>query len=232
MEQVAIKNINVTAIGGGGFTHDTYPLLDDFCLARAGKANPHIGFIAAASMDDPVRVGKFHSYFEGRVASQTHLPMTLDAQDLANHLEKLDIVYVGGGNTEAMVAHWCNTGWDKVLCAAAQRIALAGVSAGGVCWFERFLFDAGNGQMRPVAGLGLIKGGACPHYSTEPTRRTALWAAVGNRTMPQSIAIDDGVAVVFDSSGPQMFCAAEPDGATYSVERLSNGTVREKRLNL
>jgi dipeptidase E len=51
--------------------------------------------------------------------------------------------------------------------------------------------------MRPLKGLGLIKGGACPHYSTETDRQPALLRAVTGRTMPDTVAIDDGVAVVF-----------------------------------
>jgi peptidase E len=144
------------------------------------------------------------------------------------------MAYVGGGNTEAMVTLWRENGWDLVLCAAAQAgLVLAGVSAGAVCWFDRFLFNDGTGgPMRPLRGLGLIKGGACPHYSTEPERRAVLHRAVADQTMPASHAIDDGVAVLFDANGPLRICTAEPDALTYHITRSPDGETRETALSL
>jgi peptidase E len=159
--------------------------------------------------------------------------MKLDAQSLADKLNALDMIYVGGGDTEKMVALWHSNGWDRVLCDAARRgLPVAGVSAGAVCWFDRFLFHSGSGPMRPLKGLGLIKGGACPHYSTETDRQTALLRAVAGRTMPDTVAIDDGVAVVFDASGPVDLCSAEPDASAYHIKRAADATVTQTRLSL
>jgi dipeptidase E len=225
--------INITAIGGGGFTHDTYPALDEFCLKQAGKADVRLGFIGAASNDDPVKIDRFYARFDGLTARHVHLPMTLDAQTLENQLNVLDMVYIGGGDTEAMVDLWRRNGWDRVLCDAAnQGLAIAGVSAGAVCWFDRFLFHSGSGPMRPLQGLGLIKGGACPHYSTEKDRHAALHDTVSRGTMPDTIAMDDGVAVVFDASGPVATFSAEPKASAFHVRRTEAGRVTETRLFL
>lgn len=233
MKESTVQRINITAIGGGGFTHDTHPMLDSFCLKQAGRANPRLGFIGAASNDDPLKTARFQACFEDQTASHVHLPMTLDAQTLADRLAVLDMVYVGGGDTETMVNLWRRNGWDRVLCDAARSgLAFAGVSAGAVCWFDYFLFSSGSGPMRPLQGLGLIKGGACPHYSTETDRHAALHAAVAGRTMPGTVAIDDGVAVVFDASGPVALCSAEPGASAYQVERAADGTVTQTRLSL
>lgn len=233
MKAAQVQDIDITAIGGGGFTQDTYPMLDDFCLKQANTTRPRLGFIGAASGDDPPKVERFHTRFDRDTAAHVHLPMTLDAQNLANALLTLDMVYVGGGDTEAMVNLWRSNGWDHVLCnAARQGLALAGVSAGAVCWFDTFLFHSGNGPMRPLQGLGLIKGGACPHFSTEPERRAVLHDAVAQLAMPETVAIDDGVAVVFDSTGPVALCIAEPDASAYHIQRVSDGTATETRLRL
>lgn len=208
-------------------------MLDSFCLKQTDQAKPRLGFIGAASNDDPFKVARFHARFEGETTSHIHLPMTLDAQTLAHQLSALDMVYVGGGDTEKMVALWRSNGWDRVLCDAARRgLALAGVSAGAVCWFDHFLFRSGSGPMRPLQGLGLIKGGACPHFSTETDRRAALLKAVAGRTMPDTVAIDDGVAVVFDASGPVILCSAEPAASAYHVQRGADGTVTQTNLSL
>jgi len=228
-----VQGMTITAIGGGGFTHETHPMLDDFCLRQAGQIKPRIGFIGMASNDDPLKVARFHARFEGETASHIHLPMTLDAQSLAGSLNALDMIYVGGGNTEKMVNLWRSNGWDRVLCDAARRgLPVAGVSAGAVCWFDRFLFYSGSGPMRPLKGLGLIKGGACPHYSMETDRQSALHRAVAGRTMPDTVAIDDGVAVVFDASGPVDLCIAEPDASAYHIKRSADATVTKTRLCL
>lgn len=233
MEETGVPDINITAIGGGGFTHGTDPMLDDFCLARCGRPGPRLGFIGAASRDDPIRIDRFHARFDGIAASHLHLPMTLAAQDLGDHLKTLDLVYVGGGDTEMMLTLWRSNGWDRVLCGAARSgLALAGVSAGAVCWFDSFLFHSGSGPMRPLPGLGLIRGGACPHYSTETDRRAALHTAVADRNMPDSVAIDDGVAVAFGASGPRAICTAHPPAAAYRVTREADHGARETRISL
>ena len=233
MEERKVQGIKIIAIGGGGFTHDNYPALDDFCLDQGDKARPNLGFVGTASQDDPVKVARFHARFAKVARNHIHLPMTLDAQTLADHLRALDMVYVGGGNTEAMISAWRHNGWDRVLCDAAfNGLMLAGVSAGAVCWFEKFLFSAGSGPMRPVQGLGLITGGACPHYSTETDRQAALHTAIAGWMMPDSIAIDDGVAVAFNASGPTAICAAEPDAAVYHITRNQDGSVDETRIDL
>ena len=229
-----MQGIRIIAIGGGGFTDNTYPGLDDFCLIATGKTQPRLGYIGAASQDDPHRIARFHARFEGRSARHIHLPMTLDAQALGDQLSDLDMVYVGGGNTEAMVALWRENGWDRVLCGAAKAgLMLAGVSAGAVCWFERFLFNDGTGgPMRALRGLGLIKGGACPHYSTETERRAALHRAVADQTMPATHAIDDAMAVLFDANGPLRICAAEPGALAYHITRARDGKACETALSL
>ncbi len=218
--------MKIIAIGGGGFTHGTFPELDDFCVQQSGAARPRIAFIGTASRDDPEKIGRFDARFAGVCETRVHLPMTLPAAALARELERIDLVYVGGGDTEAMVAAWRRNGWDRVLGDAYRAgVTLSGVSAGAVCWFDAFLFRSGQGPMRPLPGLGLIPLGACPHYSTETDRHSALHKTVAEGRMPVSIAIDDGVAVVFDDGRPKAVCNAVPGAGAYRVSRSGNGIV-------
>ncbi len=233
MKESDVGDLNIVAIGGGGFTHATYPSLDTFCLRQTGKDDPKVGFIATASQDDVVKIDRFHARFGDLVTHHEHLPMDWTAERVAEELARLDLVYVGGGNTQAMVADWRKTGWDQALRDAAfDGLTLAGVSAGAVCWFDSFLFSSGNGPMRPLPGLGLLKGGACPHYATEPERKGALHAAVAAKEMPRSIAIDDGVAVAFGPDGPTKIHSAEPTGGAFEVRRGPDGTAHEAPLTL
>jgi dipeptidase E len=81
--------------------------------------------------------------------------------------------------------------------------------------------------MRPLPGLGLIPMGACPHYSSETNRRTALHAAVDTEMMPASIAIDDGVAVTFENGHPTRICIAQEGVSAYMVWRSPQGATEE-----
>jgi dipeptidase E len=96
-------------------------------------------------------------------------------------------------------------------------VTLAGVSAGAVCWFDAFLFNSGQGPMRPISGLGLIPMGACPHYSTETDHSAALQMAVAAGKMPTTLAIDGGVAVVFENGRPLAIFSVTPGAGAYCV---------------
>lgn len=217
--------MKIIVIGGGGFTHDSFPELDDFCLEQTGRSSPRIAYIGTASHDDSAKIARFKSRFATSSSAQIHLPMFLSAEELARQLDGIDLIYVGGGNTEEMVNTWRGNAWDRVLGDAGRSgVVLAGVSAGAVCWFDAFLFSSGQGPMRPLAGLGLIPMGACPHYSTEPERHAALHKAVSEGAMPRTLAIDDGAAVAFENARPVAMCTATPGAGARYVSRTDTGS--------
>lgn len=217
--------MKIIAIGGGGFTHDTFPELDDFCLKQTGLSCPRLAYIGTASHDDPSKIARFRSRFANVSSARIHLPMSLSAAELARHLNGVDLVYVGGGNTEEMLDTWRSNAWDRVLGDACRSgVTLAGVSAGAVCWFDAFLFRSEQGPMRPLAGLGLIPLGACPHYSTEKERHAALHKAVAEGAIPTTLAIDDGAAVAFENARPSAMCSATPGAGACYVSRTDTGS--------
>jgi peptidase E len=205
------NQMKIIAIGGGGFTHDTEPDLDDLCLSETGCNHPRVAFIGTASGDDPVKIERFRARFADVAASLEHFQMTLSAAQLTQKLGQVDLVYVGGGDTEKMVSAWRQSGWDDVLRKAYQSgVILAGVSAGAVCWFDTFLFSSGKGVMRPL-----------------PDRREALHAAVTAKTMPASVAIDDGVAIVFENGSPTRVFTAQKGSGAYMVYWSPQGATEQ-----
>jgi len=223
--------MKIIAIGGGGCTHGTFPELDRLCIDQVMNAAPRVGFIGTASADDPEKLDRFKAGFRPISAQQIHLPATMTAGDLQHALETIDLVYVGGGHTEKMINRWRDQNWDQVLFKACQSgVVLAGTSAGAVCWFDQFLFHSGEGPMRPLKGLGLIDLGACPHYSSEPERKPSLHAAVNAETMPTTLAIDDGVGVVFVHGIPRVVARAVSDANAYLVSRNGTGGLEEVPL--
>ena len=108
MDALKMRNTTIIAIGGGGFTHSDFPALDDFCLEQLPVKSPRIGFVASASNDNQLRIERFHMRFDRLAKEHIHLPMTLDAQELATAMSRLDMIYVGGGDTEAMLKTLAN----------------------------------------------------------------------------------------------------------------------------
>ena len=96
-------------------------------------------------------------------------------------MNNLDILYVGGGATKKMLAHWQRTGMCKILIEAARGgLILSGVSAGAICWFSELLLGSDKDgyslhrRSRPVAGS------ACPHFGNEPPRKRAFEQQIAN----------------------------------------------------
>lgn len=218
----------VIAIGGGGLTHAADPAMEDFILAQVTSARPRIGFIGTASQDDPVKIARFHQRFAGICSLSTPLPMTADANAAQAWVDALDIVYVGGGNTLQLVSHWRGQGIDQVMIAAARRgVLMAGVSAGANVWFDHALSDSGGNGLAPIAGIGLLAGSCCPHYSSEPQRQPAFRACIAQGELPEGIAIDDGVAVLIDGVGGRLAHSSRAGAGARLVRRVGNTVVCE-----
>lgn len=216
----------VIAIGGGGFTHEVDPAMEDFILAQVRAERPRIGFIGTASQDDPVKIARFHRRFGVVCAVTTHLPMAADAAQTQAWVDGLDIVYVGGGNTLHLVSHWRSLGIDRVMAGAARHgVLMAGVSAGANVWFAQVLSDAGGTGLVPTTGIGLIAGSCCPHYSSEPQRQPAFMASIARGDLPDGIAIDDGVAVLIDGAGATCAFSSREGAGACSVRRHGNTVV-------
>ncbi len=214
------------AVGGGGFTHEADPAMEDFLLAQLPVALPHVGFVGTASRDDPVKIARFHARFDGLCATHTHLPMSADAAHAQAWVEGLDMVYVGGGNTLHLVAHWRSQGIDQVMLDAARRgVLMAGVSAGANVWFAQALSDSGGRGLEPAVGIGLMAGSCCPHYSSEPQRQPAFMACVAQGQLADGIAIDDGAAVLIDEAGSARVFAARAGAGALRVCRLGDAAV-------
>jgi dipeptidase E len=222
----------IVAMGGGGFSMEpNNPLLDDFILSLAGSDRPRICFLPTASGDADAYVVKFYSAFAGR-AEASHLPLfNRTASDLGGVLLGQQVIYVGGGNTENMLAIWRTHGVDRILRDAWENgVVLAGLSAGSICWFEAGTTDSFGPDLAVLSdGLGLLPGSHCPHYDGEPQRRPSYHRLVAEGRLPAGYAADDGAALVFDGTELREVVASRPDATAYRVEAL-DGVARETRL--
>jgi peptidase E len=135
-------------------------------------------------------------------------------RDYAAEVRAADLVYVGGGNTVAMVAVWREFGFDTALREALESgTVLAGISAGANCWFQHYITDSvpGGGVRQ---GLGWLPGTFCPHLDSEPWRQPMLRQVPG---MP-AYGAPDGVMLRFG------------DGALVEAVSSREGQVAVARL--
>ena len=221
-------------MGGGGFSMEPdVPLLDDHVLdlARAarGRARPRVCFLATASGDSPVYIASFYATFARR-AEASHLALfDRTEDDIESFLLDQDVVYVGGGNTENMLAIWRIHGVDLALRRAWEDgVVMTGLSAGSLCWFETGTTDSfGKGLAALSAGLGFVPGSHSPHYDSEATRRPRYHQLVSEGALPAGYAADDGAALVFDGPDLVEVVASRPAARAYRVERGPDGNAVE-----
>ncbi len=224
----------VVAMGGGGFSMEPdNPLLDDHVLDLArvarGRARPRVCFLPTASGDAPGYIADFYAAFARR-AEASHLALFVrTVDDLESLLLDQDVVYVGGGNTENMLAIWRVHGVDRALRRAWEAgVVMTGLSAGSLCWFETGTTDSFGKGLAPLSGgLGFVPGSHSPHYDSEATRRPRYHQLVAGGDLPPGYAADDGAALVFE--GPDLIdvVSSRPDAHAYRVDVGQDGVAVE-----
>jgi peptidase E len=189
------------ALLGGGFSTDEDGLLDDWLLSRARSSRPRVCFVPTASGDAPAYVDQFLRAFESRDCLPSVLPLfrrELDDEALRTFLLSQDVVYVGGGNTANLLAVWRAHGVDQVLRDAYDRgTLLCRISAGANCWARGSHTDSFGPLTFLRDGLGLLPGSVCPHYDSEPGRRTSYRESVATGMLSPGWAVEDGVGALF-----------------------------------
>ena len=217
----------IVAIGGGGFSSEPdNPLLDDFILELAGVDRPRICFLPTASSNVATSIVSFYAAY-ARKADASHLDLYARPADVRTPLLQQDVVYVGGGNTANLLAVWRTQEVDRILREAWERgTVLAGISAGGLCWFSGGVTDSFGLQLEALAdGLGFLEGSFCPHYDGEALRKPRYGELVASGTLPAGYAVDDGAALVFDGQDLREVVASRPSAGAYRVEVVDDKVV-------
>ncbi len=227
----------IVAMGGGGFSMEETPALDDYILGLAGNANPRVCFVPTASGDSESYIVRFYRRFSENACRPTHLELfRYDGRDLMDFARSQDVIYVGGGNTANMLLIWHLHGFDKALRAALDSgTILAGLSAGSICWFDVGVTDSYGPELGRLDCLGFLSGSNCPHYDGEVTRRPAYHRLV-SEGMPAGIATDDGVALHYVGGRLHKVVSSSTDAQAYRVEMVSDQIeetpIRPEKLTL
>ncbi len=133
-------------------------------------------------------------------------------------IEWADLIYVGGGNTKAMIQRWRELGMDGMLRTHVEAgKPVGGVSAGAICWFR-----IGNSDWpqyegipgvntAPLDCLGFVDFILCPHTRNEEFR-LGDFRKMMSETPGVGIGVDDN-------------CALHVVGDTYRVLATQPGSV-------
>ncbi len=213
---------HIVAIGGGSFRTDPGNALDDFLIGLTGTSRPRVLFVPTASGDPEATIEAFTRSFRERRCTPSVLRLFgREHEDLAPVVLEQDLIFVGGGNTANQQAIWRVHGVDVLLRQAwEQGIVLAGVSAGGLCWFEEGVTDSFHPtKLAALKGLlGFLGGSFCPHYDSEESRRPLYQRFVAERALGAGWAADDGVGLHFEGTAFVEAVSFRPGAAAYRVE--------------
>lgn len=220
------------AIGGGGATHGTHPELDDLCL-RIFPEPPRIGYVGTASHNDPKKYRRFWKAIRPRAKTISDLPKTCSRQEAAEWAAGLDLVYLGGGDPIQLINQWTASGIHEVIAAASWGgTVIAGVSAGAMCWFDRFMWRSQGGELQLTRGFGFVPGVMTPHSLTEPDRLARLAAFTSAGDISNAFAVDDGAALILKNGAPSAVFPAGGPPFVHRIFRDSHGAVRKTDLVL
>ena len=215
----------IISIGGGGFTHETDESLDQFVLNQVNIKNFKIGFLPTASKDDKKKIDLFYKRFENNYTELSHFNLCAKIEGFKGWILSKDIIYVGGGNTFYMLEIWKKNNLIEIFKEAYNKgVILSGVSAGAACWFEWILSDSEGKGLKPLKGINLISGSFTPH-SNKLKRVNQFQTDIKNSKLPQGIAIDDGVAVLFIDGKPSEVYSSKKDQNAYFINK-------NKKINL
>ncbi|MEE3326288.1 MAG: peptidase E [Myxococcota bacterium] len=207
-------------MGGGGFSMEPENLaLDQFILELAGVKRPRVCFVPTASGDSDLYIERFYECFGALPCKPSDLGLfRRTGHDLRERVLAQDIIYVGGGNTFNMLALWRAHGLDTLLRETyEQGTILCGLSAGSLCWYESGVTDSFGPLGELLDGLGFLSGSHCPHYDGEVNRKPTYERLVGEGVLPQGIAADDGVGLVYREGQLVEVVTSRPEAGAYRV---------------
>ena len=223
----------IVAIGGGSCGQEPENrALDDYLLGLTGKEHPRVCCIPTAEGDSAIALVRFYSAYTSDRCAPSHLALFhRTVRDLRAFLLSQDMIFVGGGNTAAMLAIWRQHGVDAILREAWERCSLlCGVSAGANCWFEACSTDSFGLLDALNDGLGFLPGSFCPHYDGEERRRPTLQEFVTGGRLADGWAADNHAALRFEATNLVETVASKPHARGYRVSKTATGGFEEHEL--
>lgn len=210
--------------------------LTDYAVELAGTNGraPKVCYLATAQGDSPEAIRNFYDAAQLRGFDGSHLALFLmpNVDDITAHLLDQDVIWVAGGSVAGLLAMWYLHGLDQALRQAWQAgVVLTGVSAGSICWHVGGPTDSFGPELRGVHnGLGFVPFSNGVHYDSEPARRPIFHRLIGDGSLPDGYATEDGVGLLYRGQRFVEALTEKPGKAAFWVSRSPDGTVIEQRL--
>jgi peptidase E len=221
----------IIAVGGGGFSTESEPGIDEYILKQAAVDQPNIGFIGTASGDAAGYILRFYTRFAQLDCKPSHLDLFRRTPPISDWVNDQDVIFVGGGNTKSMLAVWETWNMRVHLRSALEDgVVLAGISAGAICWFDSGVTDSISGELTALKCLGFLKGSCCPHYSLEADRKPTYQRMIKDGAIESGCAIDDGACVHFVDGIAHRVVSGTDTATAFSVSS-KNGVLVEKPIS-
>ncbi|HEU5268566.1 MAG TPA: peptidase E [Jatrophihabitans sp.] len=234
-DQPTILATSGGAVAGRRIRWEVGPLTE-YAIELAGVTGraPRVCFVPTACGDSSELIRCFYDAAQSRGLVTSHLalfPMP-NVDDITEHLLGQDVVWVWGGSVAGLLAMWRLHGVDEAMRQAWQAgVVLTGVSAGSICWHVGGTTDSFGPDLRPITnGLGLIPYANGVHYDSEEQRRPLFQSLIGDGTLPEGFASEDGTGLLYRGTEFVEALTEVPDKACYRVCRAGDGKAIEERL--
>ena len=209
----------IIAIGGGELrekqTREIDEQIANLVKKRVGARRPCALFVGTASHDSMPYYNSFHKTYTGLFDIKTDCALTvygeMNYEKIQSKFQKADLIYVGGGDTVFMLESWAKSGIkDLILDAYERGVVICGLSAGAICWFEEMFTDSAGEEYLFKSALGILKGGACPHFSD---RKSDFEKKIEKAEQAEYVCIDNLSAVMYVNG--ELRCASNSEGVSF-----------------
>jgi peptidase E len=210
------------------------PLLLNHLLALAARETPRILYVGAAKGDNPQRIAEFFSITARAKCSPRVLSFfDLTSDNPGGYFSEADIIFIDGGSTRNLLAILRE--WDAVVSlrnAYERGVLVAGASAGASIFFDWCMTDSVKTEIRPLAGLGILRGAICVHHNVRKDRRVQFQRFLKtDRALFPAYALDDGVALHFVNNNFAGAFSLTPSANCWRVE-IAGGEKQAIKLSL
>lgn len=153
--------MNLVLIGGCNFSLHENKLIHQKIINMSKKSKPRLLYIHVSNKKIDEIINTFMEF-----------NVDLKVYEKLEDIDNADIIYIGGGNTEAMIKDFDKKGITKKLIEHIDDKIICGVSAGAIFWFDKYYSDTYSYQnnsyvynYKLLPGIGYLNGYITPHYN-------------------------------------------------------------------
>ena len=153
--------MNLVLIGGCNFSLNENKHIHSKIIELSKKSKPRLLYIHVSNKKIDDILSTFNEF-----------DIELKVYEKLSDIDWADIIFIGGGNTEAMIKDFKAKGITNKLIEHINDKMICGVSAGAIFWFDKYYSDTysypNNSYVynyKLLPGIGYFNGYITPHYN-------------------------------------------------------------------